>query len=121
LARLSAFLFAILVLVGGAEAASRFKSTMKSWKAEGVSAEQMLAGGKLDDAEWRRIFSGYASDSRELEAALGASTAERRDMSARFQTFAEAADTLSAAGPDARSRYARLRGACKACHDLYAN
>ncbi len=119
--RLSVFLLVTLVLVGGAEAASRLKATMKSWKAEGVSAEQMLAGGKLDDAEWRRIFSGYASDSRDLAAALGTATAERRDMSERFQKFSEAADALASAGPDARPRYAKLRGACKACHDLYAN
>jgi hypothetical protein len=121
LGRLLAFLLVSIALVGGADAASRFKATMKSWKVEAASAEQLLGGGKLDDAEWRRIFSGYASDSRDLAAALGTTTAERRDMSERFQKFAEAADTLAAAGPDARPRLARLRGACKACHDLYAN
>jgi len=121
LGRLSVVLFAMLALAGGAEAASRLKATMKSWKAEGLSAEQMLAGGKLDDAEWRRIFSTYASESQELSATLGTATAERRDMSARFQQFSAAADALASGGPESRARFARLRGACKACHDLYAN
>ena len=110
-----------LAATTAAEAASHFKATMKSWKADALSAERMLADGKVDETEWRRIFSTYAKEAGDYAASLGAATPERRDMSARFAHFSADAEGLASAGREGKARFSNLRGECKSCHDAYAN
>ncbi len=97
------------------------KSTMRRWKVDLNSAENMLQRSKIDAAEWRRIFAGLSSDARDLSVQLGASTTERRDMAARFVRLSAAADKLPAPGPADAAELAAMRQQCRSCHDLYAN
>ncbi len=104
-----------------AEAASYFKATMKAWKADAVSAESMLADGRVDETEWRRILSTYANEASDYAARLGVTTSARRDMSARFSHFSADAEGLASAGLAGKARFWNLRAECKSCHDAYAN
>jgi hypothetical protein len=116
-----ALIVMMLSLATSALAATPLKATMRAWKADAQSAERMLADGKIDEADWRRMLAAYAKDASDLAAGLGAATPERRDMSARFARFSANAQEVALAGGERKAAFAGLRGQCRSCHDAYAN
>jgi hypothetical protein len=116
-----ALVFMLLSFAASALAAPQLKATMRAWKADAQSAERMLADGKIDEAEWRRILAAYAKDAGDLAAGLGSATPERRDMSARFAKFSANAQDIVSAKAERKAGFAGLRGQCRTCHDAYAN
>jgi hypothetical protein len=116
-----ALIVMLLSLAASAGAAPQMKATMRAWKADALSAERMLADGKFDEAEWRRILAIYAKQASDFAAGLGSATPERRDMSTRFARFSADAQDIASAGPERKARFSGLRGQCRSCHDAYAN
>jgi len=114
----------ILCLVGAAEAASRLKPMMKTWKSQAEAANAMLSPrGAYDEAKMRAILTGYVSDADELRRrATGTSTAAR-DFRARLDTFdADASALLASVGQrdQVRAPIGALLAQCKSCHDVHA-
>ena len=101
------------------------KSVMRSWKAKANATAQMLNGGaRYDEATVRETMRAFAADAQSIGARLTGATAASRDMKLRFDNFsaeATAAVDLSAASGQLKPHFARMIGACRSCHDRYAN
>ena len=101
------------------------KSIMRSWKAKANATAQMLNGGaRYDEAAVRSSLRDFAADALAIDERLTGATAANRDMKARFEKFgadATAALDLAAASGQLKPRFARMIGACRSCHDQYAN
>ncbi len=119
---------AILILIAGAGALYAdvpLKATMRAWKADAGTLEQMaVAPATLDKDEAARLLQGFGADSQSLAARVRGSSAEATDIKARFAAFAADAQRAAAAiraGDDLKPRLSKLRADCRSCHDAYAN
>ncbi len=101
------------------------KSVMRSWKAKANATAQMLNGGAhYDEAAIRESLSAFAADAQAIDARMTGATAANRDLKARFEKFsadATAALDLAAVSGELKPHFARMIGACRSCHDQYAN
>jgi cytochrome c556 len=124
--------FAALLLAIGlaasmstAVAATQLKPLMRGWKADVARAQPMLTGAApYDEAELRRILAALVADSQDVQARITGTSAQALEIKSRFSQFeADAAATLQALGAEDRvkSRFMRMRGDCRSCHDAFAN
>ena len=115
----------VAVTSGSAWANLSLKSTMRSWKAEAATMDRMLIGSAtLDAAEAARILQGFAADSQTLAARMTGTSAQARDVKARFEKFSgdvQSAIEAVASRDRMKARYSQLRADCRSCHDVYAN
>ena len=115
----------LAVAMAPAVAAPRLKPIMHDWKAKVASAEPMLTGAAPYDEEGlRRILAVLVSDSQDIEAGITGKSAQALDIKRRFSQFeADAAATLQSLGAkdQAKTHFLRMRGDCRACHDVFAN
>ena len=98
---------------------------MRQWKSDVARVEPMFSGAaRYDEADLRRVLSGFVGDSQQIEANVAGRGAEAAAFKGRFAQFrADAADVLASLGSReaARGKFAHLRSECAACHDLFAN
>ncbi len=101
------------------------KSVMRSWKVKANATSQMLSGGAhYDEAAIRESLRAFAAEAQAIDERLTGATAANRDMKMRFENFsadATAALDVAAASGQLKPRFARMIGACRSCHDQYAN
>ena len=106
-------------------AGASLKSVMKSWKAKANATAQMLNGNSpYDEAAARNTLQDFVADSQAIDARLTGATAASRDMKMRFEKFsadATAAQGLLASSEKLKPSYVKMIGACRSCHDQYAN
>ncbi len=126
--RFRLFTVSLILAVGAATAAlaaTSLKATMKTWKADGKTAASMVSGRTtFDAAELSRILETYINDSKGFEARIKGTTAEAKDLKARFVKFeADAASALAVIGEPAQveGRLSTVLSNCKSCHDVHAN
>jgi cytochrome c556 len=119
---------AMLILIAGAGALYAdvpLKSTMRAWKADAGTLEQMaVVPATLDRGQAARLLQGFVADSQSVAARVRGSNAEATDIKARFAAFAADAQRAVAAiraGDDMKPRLSKLRADCRSCHDAYAN
>jgi cytochrome c556 len=98
---------------------------MRVWKAEVARAEPMLTGAApYDEAELRRILGSLIADAQGVEAGMTSGSAQALEIKSRFSQFeADAAATLQSLGAKdrAKNHFARMRGDCWSCHDVFAD
>ncbi|MDR3493827.1 MAG: hypothetical protein P4L82_04435 [Ancalomicrobiaceae bacterium] len=108
-----------------AYAATSLKTTMKTWKANGAAAADMVSGRTaFNEAELRRILETFINDSKGFETRIKASTAEATDLKARFaklEADSAAALAVTAQPSQVKGRLSTIFNNCKSCHDVYAN
>jgi cytochrome c556 len=105
-------------------AASPLKPIMRGWKSDLAELDRMVTYNQSFSAQdVQRILAGFAADSQSLSDRIKGGAASAKDLRARFGAFAEQSSAMAAlSSRDAlKSRYVSLRGACKDCHDVYAN
>ena len=87
--------------------------------------DRMLIGsGSFDATEAARILRGLAADSQTLAARMTGTSAQARDVRARFEKFSrdvQSAIEAVASRDGMKTRYSQLRADCRSCHDVYAN
>ena len=108
-----------------AVAAPRLKPLMRDWKAQANEAEPMLSGAApYDEAELRQIlarWSAIRTTSRpELPARAPRRSTSRAGFPSSRPTPPRRCNRLGAQDR-ARTRFMRVRGDCRSCHDAFAN
>jgi cytochrome c556 len=124
-AKILSLSFGALLSMGGLLwAASPLRPIMRGWKSDLVELDRMITYNQSFNAQdAQRLLAGFATDSQSLSKRINGAAASAKDLRARFDAFAKQSSAMAAlTGRDAlEARYVNLRGACKECHDVYAN
>ncbi len=117
--------FCALISTGGLLwASSPLRPIMRGWKSDLADLDRMIMYNQSFSApDVQRILSGLATDSKSMSDRIKGGAASAKDLRARFDAFAaQSSATAALSNRDAiKARYANLRGACRDCHDVYAN
>ena len=117
--------FCALISMGGLLwASSPLRPIMRGWKSDLADLERMITYNQSFSApDAQRILGALATDSQSLGDRIKSGAPSAKDLRARFDAFAAQASAMAAlSSRDAlKARYANLRGACRDCHDVYAN
>jgi cytochrome c556 len=115
----------VAATAGSASANSSLKPTMRSWKADAATMDRMLTGSSaFDVADATRILQSFAADSQSIAARVNGTSAQARDVKARFEKFSgdvQSAIEGVASREKMKARYSQLRADCRSCHGVYAN
>jgi cytochrome c556 len=112
----------ILLQAGPICAGAPLKSAMRTWKADAATLDRMSTSGAIDGSEAARLLADLSAGSQALASNVRGTSAEARDLKARFVRFAADAQSTSDAvrtNDKANIRYGQLRAQCRSCHRLY--